>query len=193
MVAVQSRKCIAFDQLKRVASGSLTEVARDVKEYLKKHPKAAVLIFDETTSEPVEVDFRGSVDAVLKRLEPTEEPADLTEKKPGPGRPRLGVVAKEVTLLPEHWDWLGRQPGGASVTLRKLVEEARKKHSARDRVRQAQDAAYKFMTAMAGNLEHYEEALRALFAKDAAKFEQLISDWPKDIREHTSKLAKAAL
>jgi hypothetical protein len=110
----------------------------------------------------------------------------------GPGRPRLGVVAREVTLLPRHWEWLARQSGGASVALRKLVDEARRTGEDRDRVRQGQEAAYRFMSAMAGNKANYEDAIRALFAGEAARFENLIAEWPADVRSHASKLAERA-
>lgn len=185
------RTCIAFDQSKKVARGPVLEVALKLKEHLKKHPKASFLIFDEATSEAVEVDLRGSPETILRRLTEAEEASSAAEKKPasGPGRPKLGVTAKEVTLLPEHWEWLARQPGGASVTLRRLVEEAKKKNLARDQIRRAQEVTHKFMTAMAGDLPHYEDALRALYAKDTAQFSRLIAVWPKDIREHVQKLA----
>lgn len=173
--------CTAFSQSKKISGGSVTEVALKVKDYLKSHPKAQVLIFDDETSLPVEIDLRGSVEAL------DDEP-----KKPGPGRPKLGVVAKEVTLLPQHWDWLALQPGGASVTLRKLVEEAKKRNHSKDQLRRAQESLHRFMTAMAGDLPDYEEALRALYAKDETKFSRLISRWPKDIREHVLRLAKRA-
>jgi hypothetical protein len=107
----------------------------------------------------------------------------------GRGRPKLGVVAREVTLLPRHWEWLGTQPGGASVALRKLVEEARRTSGDRDRSRAARDAAYHFMSAMAGNLPGFEEASRALFADDRRRFAGLIAGWPDDVRDHTVKLA----
>ncbi|HLE01563.1 MAG TPA: DUF2239 family protein [Bdellovibrionota bacterium] len=100
------------------------------------------------------------------------------------GRPKLGVVAREVTLLPRHWDWLATQPGGASVRLRKLVEGTMSKSGKQDQIRQAQEATYRFMTAMAGNLPDYEEALRAFYAKKCELFKKLMSDWPSDIREH---------
>ena len=102
----------------------------------------------------------------------------------GPGRPKLGVIAREITLLPRHWEWLAQQPGSASVALRRLVEEARRSGEDNDRVRRAQDAAYRFMSAMAGNRPHYEEAIRALFANDAARFRELIAEWPADVRDH---------
>lgn len=186
------RHYTAFADIKKVAHGDVIEVATKVKKILAKESKAAILIFDDLTSHQVEIDFRGTVENVTKRLEARfAEPAD-SEKKSGPGRPKLGVVAKEVTLLPDHWEWLARQPGGASVTLRKLVEDARKKNFAKDQMRQAQEAAYRFMTVMAGDLPQYEEALRALYANDAKKFEKLIALWPKDIQEHSMKLAKAS-
>lgn len=185
--------CTAFSSSQRIASGSIKDVALKVKEHLEDHPQAAILIFDNQTSQQVELDLRGTVDAVLKRLEKSgfikeEEPA-----KGGPGRPKLGVTSKEVTLLPQHWDWLAKQPGGASVTLRRLVDEAKKKNAAKDLIRQSQDATYKFMTVMAGDLPDYEEALRALYAKDAEKFKKLISKWPKDVRAHINMLAEPSL
>jgi hypothetical protein len=126
---------------------------------------------------------------MLHRL-PAGEAAEA-EAPRGPGRPKLGVVAREVTLLPRHWEWLNRQRGGASVALRRLVDEARHADGGADRRRAAQEAAYRFMSAMAGNREHFEEATRALFAGDAARFTHLIATWPKDIRDHTQKLAAA--
>jgi hypothetical protein len=117
-------------------------------------------------------------------------PEEATPSEPrGRGRPKLGVVAREVTLLPRHWEWLAAQPGGASVALRKLVEEARKANGDRDRHRTARDAAYHFMSAMAGNLPNFEEASRALFADDRRRFTSLIAAWPADIRDHVVKLA----
>lgn len=182
----------AFSESKKIASGEVLEVAAKVKKYLLKEPKAQVLIFDDATSSQIEIDFRGTAETVLRRLETLFEVTEKMEKKPGPGRPKLGVVAKEVTLLPDHWDWLARQPGGASVTLRKLVEEAKKKNLLKDQMRSAQEAAYKFMTIMAGDLPDYEEALRALYANDPKKFERLIASWPKDIHDHALMLAKAS-
>jgi hypothetical protein len=110
----------------------------------------------------------------------------------GPGRPKLGVVAREVTLLPRHWQWLAQQPGGASVALRKLVDEARRGGEHKDRIREAREATYRFMSAMSGNRPHFEDAIRALFADQAARFEQLIAEWPTDVREHTARLAERA-
>ena len=102
------------------------------------------------------------------------------------------MVAREVTLLPRHWDWLAQQKGGASVAIRKLVDEARRNNEGSDRIRLAQEAAYRFMSAMAGNRPHFEEAIRALFAPDAKRFEQLIAEWPADVRGHAARLAAPA-
>lgn len=182
----------AFSGSEKIAAGDIKDVASEVKEHLKKETRSTVLIFNDRTGEQVDIDLRGTAEALAKRLEglfPSEEAE--TEVVKGPGRPKLGVVSREITLLPAQWDWLSRQPGGASVTLRKLVEEARKKNLAKDIIRMSQDATYKFMHVMAGDMPHYEEALRALYAKDKEKFTKFISGWPKDVREHSKKLAKA--
>jgi hypothetical protein len=187
---------IAFAGDRRIASGDLGEVVRAAKQTLDRHQDASVLIFDAATSGPVEIDLRGSVDDVLARLPkqaPAATEADSAVAAPrGPGRPKLGVVAREVTLLPRHWDWLAQQKGGASVALRRLVEQARRTGDGSDRVRLAQEAAYRFMSAMAGNQPHYEDAIRALFAHDRGRFEKLIAEWPADVRDHASCLAERA-
>jgi hypothetical protein len=188
---------IAFDGDRRIASGDLREVARAAKEVLDHRKDAAILVFDGGTSSPFDIDFRGSVADVQARLPDTiDEPATTDGTVPsaprGPGRPKLGVVAREVTLLPRHWDWLAQQSGGASVALRKLVEEARRTGEDGHRIRRAQEAAYRFMSAMAGNKPHYEDAIRALYANDPARFEKLIAAWPADVRDHTLTLAERA-
>jgi hypothetical protein len=186
-MAVQA---IAFAGARRVAAGALDEVALKAKKFVDRGD--AVLIFDETTSEPIEIDFRGSPAQVRDRL--TQPAADTAaEPKSGPGRPKLGVVSREVTLLPRHWDWLNSQPGGASVALRRLVDEARRLKGGKDRVRQAQERAYSFMHAVAGDFPGFQEASRHLFASDAAKFNAQIAKWPKDVREHVARLAAGAM
>ncbi|HEV8060283.1 MAG TPA: DUF2239 family protein [Gemmataceae bacterium] len=188
--------CTAFEGYRRIASGDLAQVVLKTKAVIDRGEKGPVLIFDDVTSEPIEVDFRGTSDDVLKRLPraPLTESATPEEPGPrGPGRPRLGVVAREVTLLPRHWHWLNDQPGGASVALRKLVEEARRANEGKDRIRRLQESAYKFMSAMAGNLPGFEEATRALFAGNGGRFEELIGGWPKDIRSHLERLTKELL
>jgi len=191
--------CTAFQGFRRIASGLLPEVALKSKEAIDQGGEP-VLLFDDETSRPIEVDFRGSFSDVLARLDdgvqaaPEAAPAEPVEVAAprGPGRPKLGVVAREVTLLPRHWEWLNGQSGGASVALRKLIDEARRVNEGRDRARRAQEATQRFMTAMAGDQPGYEEAGRALFAGDRERFRQMIDNWPEDIRDHAGKLAGPA-
>lgn len=156
-----------------------------------------VLIFDNETGRSIDIDMRGTDDEIAARFAPaasdvqqedeTDSAATHSETR-GRGRPRLGVIAREITLLPRHWDWLAKQPGGASVALRKLVEDARRMNTQRDHRRAAHERAYHFMSAMAGDLPGFEEAARALFADDRARFGQLIAGWPVDVRDHAFTL-----
>ena len=188
---------LAFEGDRLIASGDLRSVARAAKEMLDRRKDASVLIFDGTTSGPIEIDFRGTVADVVARLPDTTgapaAPDEAAQPAPrGPGRPKLGVVAREVTLLPRHWEWLAQQSGGASVALRRLVDEARRANKDNDRIRHAQDAAYRFIAAMAENKPHYDEVARALFAGDAGRFEAWTAAWPADVRDHARRLAAAA-
>lgn len=194
------KTCTAFKGDKRVASGRLSKVAKKVKEILDQEGHASILIFDDITSELVEVDFRGTREDVLEKLEKqtvgVESANALSgtdQHSPrGPGRPKLGVVSREVTLLPRHWDWLNSQPGSASVTLRKLIEEARRVSSGKDKIRHSQEVTYRFISAMAGDLPGFEETTRALFAGDSERFNSLMASWSIDIQDHARKLAEAA-
>ncbi len=197
-------RCTAFMGARRIASGPLPEVAEAVKVLVDRGRASPVLVFDDETSVVIDLDLRGTVDDVRRYAERVVEsraawPAAASEHEEavpgprGPGRPRLGVVAREVTLLPRHWEWLATQPGGASAALRRLVEEARRTHAGRDRVRRAQEAAYRFMSAMAGDEPGFEEATRALFAGNRAVFEALVAPWPPDLRDHARRLAGPAL
>jgi hypothetical protein len=180
---------IAFAGDRCIASGDLGAVARAAKATLDRHKDAQILVFDDDSG-PIDLDLRGSVEDVLARLPEMPEASAVEAVAPaprGPGRPKLGVVAREITLLPRHWEWLARQPGGASVALRKLVDEARRAN--KDRVRQAQETAYRFIAAMGENKPHYEEVARALFAGDAGRFETWTTSWPADVRDHARALA----
>jgi hypothetical protein len=190
--------CTAFANVHCVATGELERVVSRAKEYLDINKQDSVLIFDDHASEIIEIDFRGTMGDVLSRLqkrlgETKHNSSDVIveEIRKRPGRPKLGVVAREVTLLPRHWEWLNSQPGGASVALRKLVEEARRVNHDRDRMRQSQEATYRFMAAMAGDMPGFEEAARALFALDSLGFMRQISAWPHDIVLHLQKLTKS--
>ncbi len=172
----------AFHGLRRIATGT----ANELLELLKDETQGEVLIFDDATGSQTDLDLRDRPPEATNR----DGGVPAVEAR-GRGRPRLGVIAKEVTLLPRHWDWLNVQPGGASVALRRLVDEARKTSGDRDRVRAAQEAAYRFTSAIAGNLPGFEEATRALFAYDRRTFTHHIANWPEDVRDYAVKLAFA--
>jgi aminoglycoside phosphotransferase (APT) family kinase protein len=177
----------AFEGSRRIATGPLAQVAAEAKAVLDRDGAARVLIFHDHTSALIEVDFRGSPEQVRARLE-SEEPAEAPRR----GRPKLGVTAREVTLLPRHWDWLGRQPGAASATLRRLIDQARREDVGAEAMREARDALYRFATAMAGDAPGYEAALRALFAGDSQAFILATRSWPADVRDHAWRLAPPA-
>ena len=183
-----------------VRSGSPASVALAAKKLIATEGQASVIVFDEA-SRVVDLDLRGTDADVLARLGMnTTSPAadvdamaaasDVTPR--GRGRPKLGVVAREVTLLPRHWDWLSTQPGGASAAVRRLVDAARQSNIEKDRRRQAKECAYRFISAMAGNEPGFEEGTRALFAGNAARFTELTDAWPPDVRDHARALAARA-
>jgi uncharacterized protein len=183
---------IAFAGHERIATGDIAHVTAHVTRAMKRAPQGApILVFDAVTGDQVDLDLRDKEQS-SSRHRVAQRDAPAGEEPRGPGRPKLGVVAREVTLLPRHWNWLVSQPGGASVALRKLVEHAMRANAGKDRVRAAQNAAYRFMSVMAGNRADFEEASRALFAGDAVKFHRLADAWPKDIRDLAVKLAADA-
>lgn len=180
----------AFLAGKRLAAGSLCDVALAVWRATRSAPGLPIFVFGDADGKPVDLDLRGDEEGVLARY------ATATAAAPAPrgrGRPRLGVVAREVTLLPEHWDWLAAQPGGASVALRKLVHEARRQSGDRDRVRLARERAYHVMSALAGDLPGFEEASRALFTGDQGGLAAQMASWPPDVRAYVLDLAGTSL
>ena len=189
---------IAFEGDRHLASGSLADVAVAVRKRAGKGTHETIMVFDHATGKTLNLDLTGAEHDVRARYMETpateiEAPGDDTAWGPrGRGRPKLGVVAREVTLMPRHWDWLNAQPGGASVALRKLVEEARKARGQTDALRARQEAAYRFISAIAGDWRNYEESTRALFAGDAERFRDLTESWPADVRDHARQLASAA-
>ena len=197
-----STRVTAFAGDRLVAAGPLRSVALTAWQARDAAPDTPVLIFDDVEHRQVEIDLRGTMAELVQRLAATPDDAPTPAAAPakpetpppprGRGRPKLGVVAREVTLLPRHWTWLNAQPGGASVALRKLVEAARRDGGG-DARRQRQEAAYRFMHAIAGNAPAFEEAARALFAADLARFEDAVIDWPRDVREHATMLAALAM
>lgn len=191
MEPTNNMHCTAFAGDKQIATGTIEQVAMEAKATLDIEPNAVVHIFDDATGQTVEVDFRGTPSEVQQRLaQYRNSPSPGTPEPRGPGRPKLGVVAREVTLLPRHWDWLTKQPGGASVALRKLVEAAKKAGSDAEMARQSRETSLRFMSLMAGNQPGFEEAARALFAAERERFHALTATWPADIRTHVRKLAE---
>ncbi len=179
--------CSVYDHHRLIASGPVAVVALAAKQLIEAGATGPVLILDDASSRPIEVDFRGSTEDVLARLRMAPEPASR-----GPGRPRLGVVPREITLLPRHWDWLGRQPGGASAVLRRLVENALRNDGAATRARESQESVDRFMRVMAGDLADYEEASRAFYRGDRAAFATCTEAWPQDLRTQLRRLTAIA-
>ncbi|MBZ6077054.1 DUF2239 family protein [Microvirga puerhi] len=185
----QPQTFTAFIGSRHLATGARLTVALAVKAALQADDTQTILIFDDATGSQIDFDLRGTDQEIAARLgAPEPEPNEPKRQ----GRPKLGVVAREVTLLPRHWDWLAAQPGGASVTLRKLVDAARQSGVDRAAIRQAQQAADRFMMAMLGNQQGYEDAARALYAGDWQQFATMSESWPKDLRDHARRLAEPA-
>jgi hypothetical protein len=191
----RAQNYVAFAGPERIASGDLRTVAVATNALLDAHPERSVSIFDDATGRIVDLDLRAmqEVDESLPDvIAASESHVGTGTVKRGRGRPRLGVVSKEVTLLPRHWAWLGAQRGSVSATLRRLIDEARRTHERRDAVRGAQDAAYRFMAATLGNEPGFEDAIRALYRGDEARFATAIAKWPPDLRDHGRRLAEGA-
>lgn len=188
---METQTYTAFIGHKLLAHGDLVKVALKIKRKLKDDPDADILIFSDLTGKQMDFDLRGTDKELEERLQKfvAEEPVNSNQ---GRGRPKLGVVAREVSLLPRHWEWLSTQTGGASAAIRRLIEDARKKTSGRDTIKQSLERTHAFMTAIGGNLPGYEEALRALYAKDGRKFQKHVNEWPTHIKDHTHKLSAAA-
>lgn len=189
------RPHVAFAGDRLLARGSLQDVALAVHRHLDGHDlaDAGLFVFDETAGRLTDLDLRGSAEAVQARYAATstgvDEARGETPVARRRGRPKLGVVGREVTLLPRHWEWLDGQRGGASAALRRLVDGARKSASGVDRAHRAQDATHRLMTALAGNHPGFEEACRALYAGDAARFRMEVAPWPADLKRVLEDLA----
>lgn len=153
----------------------LSVLLQTVEGELKKG--VTVTVFDDHTGQRTELEPQPDLAAVSERL---------SGRRSGPGRPKLGVQSREVSLLPRHWDWLNEQPGGASAALRRLVEVARKCDAGRDQVRAAQEGMHKALSALAGDEPGFEEALRHLYAEDFAGVRELIQNWP--LQAHFDRL-----
>jgi uncharacterized protein len=174
----------AFVNARQVAAGALETLLPKLKSIFDRDHSILFLIFDDETGKQVDFNLRGTIDQVLARVRP--QPA-----QGGPGRPKLGVVSREITLLPRHWEWLELQPNGASAAIRRLVDDARKRESEKMRKDRAIHATGRFLSAMAGNYPNYEEVSRALYRGERKKLFQLMGAWPKDVHTYVLRLLKA--
>jgi len=185
------RNYTAFDGHQLISRGAIRDVLLRTQSWVSAQPQSSVLVFQDQTGAVVDLDLRGGPDVLdqladhpmIEPVKPTPEPVPR-----GRGRPRLGVVSREVSLLPRHWQWLKRQPKSASATLRLLIEERMKIAAKRDEARHRVHATYGAMSALAGDLPDFEEASRALFAQDADRLRQITADWPTDVREFVWRL-----
>lgn len=178
---------IAFESSKLVAEGEILTVLVEVKKRLIKKDSQMILLFDATTGKQIDFDLSGTLNDVKKRF--TSKPDKEESNSPKVGRPKLGVISKEISLLPKHWEWLALQQTSASVTLRRLIEEAQKRNKDVDTIRLAQEATYRFMSTMVGDLIGYEDAIRALYAREEKTFNYYLINWPKDIQTQIKKFS----
>lgn len=193
--------CTAFAGTQRIASGALIDVALAIKA-ANAGVQSPVLTFDDASGAVIDLDLRGTTAEIVTRLTEHGELEALAARTRGDlagapsrsrGRPKLGVVAREVTLLPRHWEWLARQRGGASQALRRLVDDARRADGGQTGRKAAHERTYSFLSALAGDLPGYEEAIRALFAGEDETFADRMATWPPDIRNHALALSRPNL
>ncbi|MBZ0266003.1 DUF2239 family protein [bacterium] len=186
------RSYTAFLHNKIIASGKIDEVVSVARQKINQGENARIAIFDDETAYVIDIDFRGSEADVLGRLNdhPMLQQKPESQTKRSPGRPKLGVVPREVGLLPRHWEWLSSQRGGASAALRKLVDEARQRGQAKELIRKTEEAAHRFMWDMASNSPDFEEASRAFYAHNFDTFQDYMKNWDDDIVEYIMKYVK---
>lgn len=173
----------AFAGTTRLVTAPLADMLRATKGYLDGDGSQRVLIFDDSSGEQVDFDFSGDLEEVLARVVGQEQ-------KRSPGRPKLGVVGREISLLPRHWEWLDQQPHSASATIRRLIDAARKGSSQATDYRRRVEAADRFIWVMAGELANFEEASRSLYARAWERLRDLTREWPVDVRDHLFHLLK---
>lgn len=181
---------VAFVGHQLISRGPIEQVVEVCKKHHdEKDPNIRLALYDENTGRAVDIDFERTLDEVLKSLsahpvlaESQPQPVEDTPK--GPGRPKLGVISREVTLLERHWAWLGRQNGSASATLRRLVDKARKENPEADRYYDVREALHHFLWDLAGDFSNFEEATRSLFRNELDAMLDLCGNWPNDIRDY---------
>ena len=177
----------AFRGLDQIAHGDLEAVAAAAHQ-----ANGQALVFDDQTGETIELDLRHGPQSAVAGFVARPPSSPAPHAKPGRGRPKLGVTAREVTLLPRHWDWLAAQPGGASAALRRLVEDARRAGDGSEVIRRRNEIVYRLMSVLAGNLPGFEDASRALFANDLQRLETIIADWPDDVSTYILRILRNA-
>ena len=182
---MESTPYTVFEGTRLVASGELAKTLREAKSIQDANENALLLFFNDETGEQVDFDLRGTIEEALGRMEPPKP-------KTGPGRPSMGVVCREVALLPRHWEWLERQQKNISATLRRLVDDAIRNEPVSAKARRALEAADRALWALAGDLPNCEEASRALYSRDFATFRGIVRDWPQDIAVYLSRMAGRA-
>jgi uncharacterized protein len=176
----------AFTGVRHLVTGDLKTMLRAVKAHMDSRDADPALIFEDATGSQVDFDFRGTEAEILARAEP-EQP------RHGPGRPKLGVVCGEVSLLPRHWEWLEQQQHNISASIRRLVDEAIKNEPASAKARFAIEATDRELWVLAGNMPGCEEASRALYARDFSRFDSLAAAWPADVARHLCAMAAKAI
>jgi len=187
---------VAFVGHRQLARGAIKEVARACKLQLDSDPHRPLLIFDDETGYSIDLDFRGSVDDVIDRLSDhplLSQGASRAQEARKPGRPKLGVLSKEVSLLPRHWEWLRSQPRSVSATLRALVEKASRENDSEARSKRVMASIHRFMWSLSGDLPNFEEASRAFFAFDYEGFFETIAQWPEDVRIYLEEQVQSRL
>jgi len=180
-----------FDSFKLIAQGNIEEVAIATKKYLKKEPTARILIFSDLSGKQMDLDLSGTDKDAIERLN-VYKTAETTTASISPGRPKMGVKPREISLMPIHWEWLSTQSGGASATIRRLVDAKMKATTPKDKIKQTQESVYTFLNSIAGDLKNFEDAIRYLYRQDEGKFKEAIADWPKDLKKHTLALSSSA-
>jgi|TARA_B110000879_G_scaffold21779_1_gene27840 hypothetical protein len=179
-----SESVFAFAGEKLIAEGLTVEVKGKIQNLVDRQN---VLVFDQDNGRQISLIFD---------QESASELSSSSEGRPAlknkPGRPKLGVVGREITLLPRHWEWLDGQRGGASATLRRLIDQCRAENMGQDMIRLAQDSTNRFIYAIAGNLSNFEEAVRALYGNNPDRFAECMRLWPADIRKCTKHYSDGA-
>lgn len=171
----------AFRGDTRIITDSLFNVALA----LQKQSEMNVLVFNDQTGQQIDLDLSGSEDDLKQRYTEVEYVKKV-------GRPKLGVISREITLQQKHWNWLDQQSSSASAVIRKLIDKELNDPSSESNIMLAKQAIDHFMLAMLGNMPNYEEATRALYQGNKSHFLALIHNYPKDLKVYLELKAQTA-